>query len=223
VTGGAVREPGLAAGFGLALVLVPGDRRVPVVVRRVALPDFAAVARDAVEAAGRAVRDEPPEADLEVPVRPDDDAALAVRALPVPLAGLAAADLAVVAVAAADGLAADIALAAAVSDFVAADIALVALFIACMAVDIVRADDVAFVAAAVILVAALVTFEAADETVRAAFAVDGAFLDAVVRVVPEALARLDVLLDGLVAVLLAVVRRAAVRVVVRAGTDLPPS
>jgi hypothetical protein len=181
------------------------------------------VARDAVEAAGRAVRDEPPEADLEVPVRPDDDAALAVRALPVPLAGLAAADLAVVAVAAADGLAADIALAAAVSDFVAADIALVALFIACMAVDIVRADDVAFVAAAVILVAALVTFEAADETVRAAFAVDGAFLDAVVRVVPEALARLDVLLDGLVAVLLAVVRRAAVRVVVRAGTDLPPS
>jgi hypothetical protein len=223
VTGGAVREPGLAVGFGLALVLVPGDRRVPVVVRRVALPDFAAVARDAVEAAGRAVRDEPPEADLEVPVRPDDDAALAVRALPVPLAGLAAADLAVVAVAAADGLAADIALAAAVSDFVAADIALVALFIACMAVDIVRADDVAFVAAAVILVAALVTFEAADETVRAAFAVDGAFLDAVVRVVPEALARLDVLLDGLVAVLLAVVRRAAVRVVVRAGTDLPPS
>jgi hypothetical protein len=219
-----VRGPGLVAGFGFALGLVPGDRRVPVVVRRVALPDLAAVARAAVEPAGRAVRDEPAEADLEVPVRPDDDAVLAVRALPVPPAGLAAADLAVVAVAAADGLAADIALAAAVSDFVAADIALVALFIACMAVDIVLADDVAFVAAAVILVAALVTFEAADETVRAAFAVDGAFLDAVVRVVPEALARLDVLLlDGLVPVLLAVVRRATVRVVVRAGTDLPPS
>ena len=191
-------------------------------VRRAVLPDFAALARDAVEAAGRAVRDELPEAGLEVPVLPDDDAVLAVRVLAVPLAALdVPADLAVVA----DGLAEDIALAAAVSDFVAAVIALVALFIACMAVDIVLADVVAFVAAAVILVAALVTFEAADETVRAAFAVDGAFLDAVVRVVPAAAApaRLDVLLAGLVPVLLAGVRRAAVRVVVRAGTDLPPS
>jgi hypothetical protein len=208
---------------------VPGDRRAPVVVRRVVPPDFAALARDAVEPAGRAVRDELPEADLEVPVLPDDDAVLAVRVLAVPLAALdVPADLAVVAdglAADADGLAEDIALAAAVSDFVAAVIALVALFIACMAVDIVLADDVAFVAAAVILVAALVTFEAADETVRAAFAVDGALLDAVVRVVPAAAApaRLDVLLAGLVPVLLAGVRRAAVRVVVRAGTDLPPS
>jgi hypothetical protein len=219
--------PGLAAGFGFAVVLVPGDRRAPVVARRVVLPDLAAVARDAVELAGLAVRDEPPEADLEVPVRPDDDAVLAARVRAVPLAVLdAAADLAAVAGAPAGGLAADIALAAAVSDFVAAVIALVALFIACMAVDIVRADDVAFVAAAVILVAALVTLEAADETVRAAFAVDGAFLDAVVRVVPAAAApaRLDaLLLAGLVPVLLAGVRRAAVRVVVRAGTDLPPS
>jgi hypothetical protein len=68
------------------------------------------------------------------------------------------------------GLAADIELAAELSALAAAVIALVALFTDCMAVDSVRADDVALVAAAVILVAAEVTLVAADETVRAAVA-----------------------------------------------------
>jgi hypothetical protein len=73
-------------------------------------------------------------------------------------------------VAEAAGLAADIELAAELSALAAAVIALVALFTDCMAVDSVRADDVALVAAAVILVAAEVTLVAADETVRAAVA-----------------------------------------------------
>jgi hypothetical protein len=73
-------------------------------------------------------------------------------------------------VAEAAGLAADIEPAAELSALAAAVIALVALFTDCMAVDSVRADDVALVAAAVILVAAEVTLVAADETVRAAVA-----------------------------------------------------
>jgi hypothetical protein len=139
-------------------------------------------------------------------------------------------DLAAAEGAAAAGLATDISLAAAVSDFVAAVMALVAAFIACMAVDIVLAEVVAFVAAAVIFVAAALTLVAAVETVRAAVAVDGAFLDAAVRAGTVAVARARVagrldslLLADLVRVLLAGLRRAAVRVVVRAGTDLPPS
>jgi hypothetical protein len=68
------------------------------------------------------------------------------------------------------GLAADSELAAELSALAAVVIALVALFTDCMAVDSVRADDVALVAAAVILVAAEVTLVAADETVRAAVA-----------------------------------------------------
>ena len=220
----AVLVPDLVPGLGFVAALAPVARRAAVVVRRAVPLDFPAPARDAAAPAGRAVRDGLPDADLEVLA--DDDAVLAVRALVVPVAGLVAAvDLAAVAGADAGSLTADIALAAAVSDFDAAVIALVAVFIACMAVDIVLADDVAFVAAAVILVAALVTFEAADETVRAAFAADGAFLVAVDRVVPPAAApaRLVVLLlADLVPVLLAGLRRAVVRVVVRAGTDLPP-
>jgi hypothetical protein len=217
-----VLVPGRVAGLGFGVDLAGLARRAAAVVRRVVPLDFPALVRGA--AAGRAGRDDLPDADLELAALADDDAVLAVRALVVPLADLAAdPDLAVVADAV--GLAADMALAASVSDFVAAVIALVAVFIACMAVDIVRADDVAFVAAAVILVAALVTFEAADETVRAALAAVGAFLDAVDRVVPPAAApaRLDVLLlADRVPVLLAGLRRAAVRVVVRAGTDVPP-
>ncbi len=130
----------------------------------------------------------------------------------------------------------DMVLAASVSDLAAVVMALVAVFIACMAVDIVLAEDVALVAAAVILVAAEVTFVAADETVRAAAAVDGA-LDAAGLAPLLLLLPLVVLavLVGLLAeragVLLLVdlarspagLRRAVVRVVVRAGTDLPPS
>jgi hypothetical protein len=206
-------------------------------VLRSAVPDdFAALPRGAAAPVGRVDRDDLADADLVVPVVLDDDAVLAVRDREVPEADLDdpadrddAADLDdpadLVPDAGADtaGLAVDIALAAAVSDFVAAVIALVAVFIACKAVDIVLAEVVAFVAAAVILVAAFVTLVAADETVRAALAADGAVL-AVDRVVPPAvvLLRLDVLLADLVFGLLAV-RRAAVRVVVRAGTDLPPS
>jgi hypothetical protein len=88
------------------------------------------------------------------------------------------------------------------------------------------------VAAAVILVAAEVTLVAADETVRAAVgALAGALrvvLVAVARVlafvIGLAATRLDALLlvDPLRAAL-AGLRRAAVRGVVRAGTDLPPS
>jgi hypothetical protein len=135
-------------------------------------------------------------------------------------------------------LACDMVFAAAVSDLAAVVMALVAVFIACMAVDIVRAEDVALVAAAVILVAAEVTFVAADETVRAAFAVDGALAERVERVdrAPPLLllvvldlrcgrlaAREGVLLLVDLVRALADVRRAVVRVVVRAGTDLPPS
>jgi hypothetical protein len=133
------------------------------------------------------------------------------------------------------GVAADAVLTAAVSDLAAVVMALVALFIACMAVAIVLADDVALVAAAVIFVAAVVTLVAADETVRTADAGVAVFAEAL-RVVETAVARvlalvcgrraarLDVLpLVDLVRAPLAGVRRAAVRVVVRAGTDLPPS
>jgi hypothetical protein len=135
-------------------------------------------------------------------------------------------------------LACDMVFAAAVSDLAAVVMALVAVFIACMAVDIVLAEDVALVAAAVILLAAEVTFVAADETVRAATAVDGALAEPVERVDLTPLLLLLVLLAlrcGRLAaragVLLLVdlvrasaeVRRAVVRVVVRAGTDLPPS
>lgn len=143
---------------------------------------------------------------------------------------LAVADLAAV-----FGAATDIDLTAAVSDLVAVVMALVALFIACMAVDIVFAEDVALVAAAVILVAAEVALVAADETFRTMDAAAGTFaeawrvvLTAVARILAFVIglraARLDVLpLADLVPAALAGLRRAAVRVVVRAGTDLPPS
>ncbi len=91
------------------------------------------------------------------------------------------------------------------------------------------------VAAAVILVAAEVALVAADETFRTMDAAAGTFaeawrvvLTAVARILafvigPRA-ARLDVLpLADLVPAALAGLRRAAVRIVVRAGTDLPPS
>jgi hypothetical protein len=101
-----------------------------------------------------------------------------------------------------------------------------------MAVAIVLADDVAFVAAAVIFVAAVVTLVAADETVRTADAPVGVFAEAL-RVVVTAVVRVLALVCGrraarldvlpLVDLVLAGLRRAAVRVVVRAGTDLPPS
>ena len=159
-----------------------------------------------------------------------------VRALAVP-AGLAEdRDLLALDFGAAAGiaLAVDIVLAAAVSDFAAVVMAFVAVFIACMAVDIVLAEDVALVAAAVILLAADVTLVAADETVRAATCADGVLLLAVVRlalvvvvlVVALFFGRLAVRLGALPLVdrvrALAGVRRAAVRAVVRAGTDLPP-
>lgn len=223
------------AGFDFApfLALAEETRRdVVAAVRLAAVPAFAPVAFGDAELADRVPREDLPEvvADLEVPVLGGDDVVvLAVRDLAVVEAGLGAVDLLALARADASGLATDIALAAAVRDFDAAVIALVAVFIACMAVDIVLADDVAFVAAAVILVAALVTFVAADETVRAALVADGALLDADAagRVVRPAAAspRRDalLLLADLVRVLLAALRRAVVRVVVRAGTDLPPS
>jgi hypothetical protein len=72
--------------------------------------------------------------------------------------------------AAAAGLAVDSDLAAEFSALAAAVIDLVAVFIACIAVDMVLADEVARVAAAVILVAAEVTLVAAEETVLAAVA-----------------------------------------------------
>lgn len=130
------------------------------------------------------------------------------------------------------GAASDSSLTAAVSDLVAAAMALLALFIACMAVDMVLADEVALVAAAVILLAAEVTLVAADETVRAAAGalaealrvVLAAFVLVLAFVIGRAAARLGTLLlvDPLRTVL-AGLRRAAVRGVVRAGTDLPPS
>lgn len=196
-------------------------------------------------AAGRAVRDRL-EADDDLG---DVDEALAVLDLDPPAVRVAAADLA--AGWAAVGLADDIALAASVSDLLAVVMALVAAFIAAMAVDIVLADDVALVAAAVILVAAAVTLVAADETVRAAVAgvcvvLDADDLraelpdalrdvppDAALRAVLAAVERVCVagrlaerrdvlLLVDLVPAPLERVLRAAVRVVVRAGTDLPP-
>jgi hypothetical protein len=68
------------------------------------------------------------------------------------------------------GLATDSDFAAEFRALAAVVIALVAVFTDCIAVDSVRADDVALVAALVILVAAEVTLVAADDTVRAALA-----------------------------------------------------
>jgi hypothetical protein len=218
---------GLAAGLGFAPVLAAALCPDAAVVRLPAAAGFAAVLGRAVPA-GLVTRDDrlAADADLEVPGRADEGVVLVVLVLLVLEAVLAVAPEPL----AAAGLATDMALAASVSDFVAAVMAFVAAFIACMAVDIVLAEDVAFVAAAVILVAAAPTLVAADETVRAAVAVDGAFRDAVDRPVTLAVARARVaglldalLLADLVRVLLAVLRRTPVRVVVVAGTDLPPS
>lgn len=159
-----------------------------------------------------------------------------VRALAVPVGLAEDRDLLVLDFGAAAGiaLAVDIVLAAAVSDFAAVVMAFVAVFIACMAVDIVLAEDVALVAAAVILVAADVTLVAADDTVRAATCVDGVLLLAVVRLALVAVVLVVALFFGRLAVrlgalplvdrvrALAGLRRAALRAVVRAGTDLPP-
>jgi hypothetical protein len=202
--------------FALAVVLAAG-RALVVRVLALVVRDLTAVR--ALAPAGLTVRDLAP-------------AGLTVRDLAV-LFGLAVAlGLAVLATAA--GLADDMVLAAVVSDLAAVVMALVAVFIACMAVDIVLAEELAFVAAAVILLAAEVTLVAADETVRAAEAADGAVLDAlrvvltaVALVLPLVFGRLAARLDALrlvdrVRVAVAGLRRAAVRVVVRAGTDLPP-
>ena len=181
--------------------------------------------RDDALVAGRdAVRD-PDDDDVRLAVRDrDDDARLAGRDALGRAGDIVLAD--------------DIVLAAAVSDLAAVVMALVAVFIACMAVDIVLAEDVALVAAAVIFVAAEVTFVAADETVRAAAAVVGALADDVARVdldlvvlvlvVPAVLRGRLAARDGVLLLVdlvraLAGLRRAVVRVVVRAGTDLPPS
>lgn len=212
-----------AAVFGRAAVAGLATR-----VERAVLPDRADAVDLAADFAGLAVRRA-----LAPVVRA---LAVVVRALAVP-AGLAEdRDLLALDFAAAAGiaLAVDIVLAAAVSDFAAVVMAFVAVFIACMAVDIVLAEDVALVAAAVILLAADVTLVAADETVRAATCVDGVLLLAVVRlalvvvvlVVALFFGRLAVRLGALPLVdrvrALAGVRRAALRAVVRAGTDLPP-
>lgn len=232
--------PGRAAGLGLAVALGrAGACRLAAaaVVRLAVVADLAA---------GRAVRDRP-EADDDLD---EVDEALAVLDLDPPaVVREVAADLA--AGWAGVGLADDIALAASVSDLLAVVMALVAAFIAAMAVDIVLADEVALVAAAVILVAAAVTLVAADETVRAAVAGVCVALaaDALRAEVPDALRDVprDVALRAVLAavervcvagrlaerrdVLLLVdlvrapperVLRVAVRVVVRAGTDLPP-
>ena len=205
--------------FALAVVLAAGRALVvrALVVRAWAVV-LALVVRDLT--AVRAL------APAGLTVRALAPAGLTVRALAV-LFGLA-----VLAMAA--GLADDMVLAAVVSDLAAVVMALVAVFIACMAVDIVLAEELAFVAAAVILLAAEVTLVAADETVRAAEAADGAVLDAlrvvltaVALVLPLVFGRLAARLDALrlvdrVRVAVAGLRRAAVRVVVRAGTDLPP-
>jgi hypothetical protein len=124
-------------------------------------------------------------------------------------------------------------LTAAVSELAAVVRALVAVFIACMAVDIVLAEDVALVAAAVILVAADVTLVAAVETVRAAAAgaaaellraAAGDLAPVAAFVVECRAARLGMLpLADPVRAAVAGLRRTAVPVVVRAGTDLPPS
>lgn len=212
-----------AAVFGRAAVAGLATR-----VERAVLPDRADAVDLAADFAGLAVRRA-----LAPVVRA---LAVVVRALAVP-AGLAEdRDLLALDFGAAAGIAlvVDIVLAAAVSDFAAVVMAFVAVFIACMAVDIVLAEDVALVAAAVILLAADVTLVAADETVRAATCVDGVLLLAVVRlalvvvvlVVALFFGRLAVRLGALPLVdrvrALAGVRRAAVRAVVRAGTDLPP-
>jgi hypothetical protein len=118
---------------------------------------------------------------------------------------------------AAAGLAADIELAAVLRAFAAVVIALVALFTDCMAVDSVRADDVALVAAAVILVAAEVTLVAADDTVRAAVA--GVELADEARRVGRAVVRAPLVVR---AVLRGLAVRADFVAVVRAG-DLPPA
>ena len=212
-----------AAVFGRAAVAGLATR-----VERAVLPDRADAVDLAADFAGLAVRRA-----LAPVVRA---LAVVVRALAV-LAGLAEdRDLLALDFGAAAGiaLAVDIVLAAAVSDFAAVVMAFVAVFIACMAVDIVLAEDVALVAAAVILLAADVTLVAADETVRAATCADGVLLLAVVRlalvvvvlVVALFFGRLAVRLGALPLVdrvrALAGVRRAALRAVVRAGTDLPP-
>jgi hypothetical protein len=212
-----------AAVFGRAAVAGLATR-----VERAVLPDRADAVDLAADFAGLAVRRA-----LAPVVRA---LAVVVRALAVP-AGLAEdRDLLALDFGAAAGiaLAVDIVLAAVVSDFAAVVMAFVAVFIACMAVDIVLAEDVALVAAAVILLAADVTLVAADETVRAATCADGVLLLAVVRlalvvvvlVVALFFGRLAVRLGALPLVdrvrALAGVRRAAVRAVVRAGTDLPP-
>jgi hypothetical protein len=160
----------------------------------------------------------------------------AVRVLAVPVGLAEERDLVALDFRAAAGmaLAVDIVFAAAVSDFAAVVMAFVAVFIACMAVDIVLAEDVALVAAAVILVAADVTLVAADDTVRAATCADGVVLLAVVRLALVTVVLVVALFFGRLAVrfgalplvdrvrALAGLRRAAVRAVVRAGTDLPP-
>ena len=212
-----------AAVFGRAAVAGLATR-----VERAVLADPADAVDLAADFAGLAVRRA-----LALMVRA---LAVVVRALAVP-AGLAEdRDLLALDFGAAAGiaLAVDIVLAAVVSDFAAVVMAFVAVFIACMAVDIVLAEDVALVAAAVILLAADVTLVAADETVRAATCADGVLLLAVVRlalvvvvlVVALFFGRLAVRLGALPLVdrvrALAGVRRAAVRAVVRAGTDLPP-
>ncbi|MGA8460550.1 MAG: hypothetical protein WB800_34495 [Streptosporangiaceae bacterium] len=212
-----------AAVFGRAAVAGLATR-----VERAVLPDRADAVDLAADFAGLAVRRA-----LAPVVRA---LAVVVRALAV-VAGLAEdRDLLALDFGAAAGiaLAVDIVLAAAVSDFAAVVMAFVAVFIACMAVDIVLAEDVALVAAAVILLAADVTLVAADETVRAATCADGVLLLAVVRlalvvvvlVVALFFGRLAVRLGALPLVdrvrALAGVRRAALRAVVRAGTDLPP-
>src|ERR1039457_7200164 len=213
-------------GFAVPAALAPADFRLAVV------PDLAAVAALPATAFGLAVV-------FGFTVMP----ALAVLlALPVVLAfavlafadagfgfavGLVRADPA--AGLAAAGLATDIVFAAAVSALAAVVIALVAVFIACMAMDIVLADEVAFVAAAVILVAAEVTLVAAEDTVRAAAIAVGAALLAAERVVFAAVVLEPVLAFGRAAApfaawaLVAVPRRTAARVIVFAGTELPPS
>src|ERR1017187_10487199 len=221
-------------GFAVPAALAPADLRLAVV------PDLAAVAALPATAFGLAVV-------FGFTVVP---ALAALLALPVVLAFavlafaiLAFAVLAFAVLAFADagfgfaaGLATDIVFAAAVRALAAVVIAFVAVFIACMAMDIVLADEVAFVAAAVILVAAEVTLVAAEDTVRAAAIAVGAALLAAERVVFAAVVLQPVLAFGRAAApfaagalvdlpraVLAVPRRAAARVIVFAGTELPPS
>ena len=238
----------LPLGFGL-VVLVLVCARTADVERLAAVLDLVAVfGRDAVAGlAALAVRAVPADFaadDLAVVL-----AGLAVRlalaavvleavvlALVVPVGLAEERDLVALDFVAAAGiaLAVDIVFAAAVSDFAAVVMAFVAVFIACMAVDIVLAEDVALVAAAVILVAADVTLVAADDTVRAATCADGVVLLAVMRLALVVVVLVVALFFGRLAVrfgalplvdrvrALAGLRRAAVRAVVRAGTDLPP-